>query len=79
MENQYDVGIANRYALFLEEGDNSLENIKKKLSKEQRQKNKAIKKETAEAKKIEPPKPPPTEDTSSAVRKGTNIYIEYIN
>lgn len=53
MENQYDVGIANRYALFLEEGENSLTAIKKKLSKETRQKNKAIKKENAEARKAE--------------------------
>lgn len=83
MENIYDVGIANRYALFLEEGDNSLNVIKKKLSKEIRQQKKAIKKENTEikneeiSKSIEKPKKselkPPTNDVS-APKKG-NILI----
>lgn len=80
MENQYDVGIANRYALFLEEGENSLTAIKKKLSKEIRQKNKAIKKENAEARKAEAakalekpqkPEPQPEAIEAPAPKKGS--------
>ncbi len=83
MENQYDVGIANRYALFMEEGDNSLTAIKKKLSKEQRQRNKAIKKENAEAKNAEaqekPPKPEPKPlNDVSPVKKGI-IWDHYFS
>lgn len=85
MENQYDVGIANRYALFLEEGENELTAIKKKLTKELRAKNKQEKKENAEAKKTETmkpvdklkkPEPAPTSDTVSS-RKG--VCTQWLN
>lgn len=84
MENLYDVGIANRYALFLEEGENELTVIKKKLSKEFRSKNKQEKKENAEAKKTETvkpvdkpkkPEPAPTSDTASKRASGTQSLM----
>lgn len=58
MENLYDVGIANRFALFLDEGDSSLTAIRKKISKETRIKDKQNKKENAEVKKVETAKTP---------------------
>lgn len=86
MENQYDVGIANRYALFLEEGENELTTIKKKLTKELRAKNKQEKKENAEAKKIETvkaaekpkkPEPAPISDSIPS-KKGMNAEVFFV-
>lgn len=54
MENNYDVGIANRFALFLEEGENSLTAIRKKINKETRIKDKLTKKESSDTSKVEP-------------------------
>lgn len=80
MENIYDVGVTNRYALFLEEGDSSLPDIKKKYTKELRAKNKQEKKEkeSTETKKTDekfseeskkPDLKPVTEETAS-LKKG---------
>lgn len=74
MENNYDVGIANRFALFLEEGESSLTAIKKKYSKELRAKNKRERKENAENKKaelVEPvEKPKPEVEETAPLKKG---------
>lgn len=87
MENHYCVGIGNRYALFLEEGENSLTAIKKKINKETRKKDKQDKKENADAKKVEPVKTPekpkkPAESKPATnevtPKKGMNLFIFFV-